>query len=51
MRRSCDPEAHEAHMALNGECPWCGAGDESAIDPTPATARALGVDTSCEEES
>lgn len=19
------PEAHAAHMELNGECPWCGA--------------------------
>ena len=23
--------AHRAHMALNGECPWCGASDESAV--------------------
>jgi hypothetical protein len=21
-------EAHEAHMALNGDCPWCGAYDK-----------------------
>lgn len=27
-------EAHEAHMRLNGECPWCGAYDPEAIDPT-----------------
>lgn len=20
-----DPEAHDAHMEINGECPWCGA--------------------------
>lgn len=26
------PEGHEAHMALNGECPWCGAYDPEAID-------------------
>ena len=19
------PDAHESHMELNGECPWCGA--------------------------
>lgn len=25
-------EAHDAHMALNGECPWCGA--TGASDPT-----------------
>lgn len=29
-----NPEAHEAHMRLNGECPWCGATDEDQIDPT-----------------
>lgn len=29
---SCpNPEAHEAHMQMNGECPWCGAGDLSKI--------------------
>lgn len=29
---SCpDPEAHEAHMQMNGECPWCGAVDQSQI--------------------
>lgn len=22
-------EAHDAHMALNGGCPWCGASDPS----------------------
>jgi hypothetical protein len=27
------PEAHEAHMRMNGECPWCGGDDPSAIDP------------------
>jgi hypothetical protein len=21
------PEGHEAHMAVNGECPWCGVSD------------------------
>ena len=26
------PEAHAAHMDLNGECPWCGASGEP--DPT-----------------
>jgi hypothetical protein len=25
------PEAHEGHMQMNGECPWCGATDESQI--------------------
>lgn len=25
------PEAHEAHMEINGECPWCGH-----YDPTTA---------------
>jgi hypothetical protein len=24
-------EAHDAHMALNGECPWCGAVDRGRI--------------------
>jgi hypothetical protein len=24
-------EAHEAHMQLNGECPWCGGADRDAI--------------------
>lgn len=23
------PEGHEAHMELNGECPWCGAQGDS----------------------
>lgn len=28
------PEAHEAHMQMNGECPWCGAMDYDQIrDP------------------
>jgi hypothetical protein len=28
----CDmPEAHDAHMQMNGECPWCYVVDESAI--------------------
>lgn len=26
-----DPEAHEAHMQMNGECPWCGATDPTRI--------------------
>ena len=26
------PEGHEAHMELNGECPWCG----EAGQPDPA---------------
>jgi hypothetical protein len=26
-------EAHQAHLALNGECPWCGKVDPEAIDP------------------
>lgn len=30
-------EAHEAHLDLNGECPWCGT-------ITPALARRLGLD-------
>ena len=25
------PEAREAHMALNGECPWCGATTRRAV--------------------
>lgn len=25
------PEGHEGHMALNGECPWCGAVDTDSI--------------------
>lgn len=24
-------EAHDAHMALNGECPWCGAGATDTV--------------------
>lgn len=32
--RACDrPDAHAAHLALNGECPWCGYADESQVDP------------------
>lgn len=27
-----NPEAHEAHMRANGECPWCYAFDLSQID-------------------
>ena len=27
------PEAHAGHMALNGECPWCGESDPEAIHP------------------
>lgn len=30
--REQNGDAHEAHMALNGECPWCGAADESQVD-------------------
>ena len=31
-KTSCEyPDAHEAHLAINGECPWCGAWDESKI--------------------
>lgn len=26
------PDSHDAHLALNGECPWCGAYDPDAID-------------------
>jgi len=29
-------EAHEAHLRLNGECPWCGAVEASyntSLDP------------------
>jgi hypothetical protein len=26
-----NPEAHEAHMQLNGECPWCGAVERAAV--------------------
>lgn len=37
-----DPEAHEAHMRLNGECPWCGTTDESRIDPTMVICEAHG---------
>jgi len=25
-------EAHQAHLMLNGECPWCGLYDPSQID-------------------
>lgn len=32
-----DPEAHEAHMAINDECPWCGA---SSQGPAPFDWRA-----------
>lgn len=31
MPKCKDPEAHEAHMQMNGECPWCGVGDPSQI--------------------
>lgn len=27
------PESHAAHMGVNGECPWCGAHDETQINP------------------
>lgn len=36
------PEAHEAHMRLNGECPWCGAFDEDAFDANLALCEAHG---------
>ena len=26
-----DPDAHEGHMQMNGECPWCGAVERAAI--------------------
>lgn len=26
-----NPDGHEGHMQMNGECPWCGAYDESQI--------------------
>ena len=26
-----NPEAHEAHMAVNGECPWCGETDPDSV--------------------
>lgn len=26
-----NPEGHQGHMQMNGECPWCGAFDESQI--------------------
>lgn len=33
MAEDCrNPEGHEAHMELNGECPWCGA--VGASDPS-----------------
>ncbi len=25
-------EAHDAHMAVNGECPWCGTYDPNQTD-------------------
>ena len=28
VKKPCEnPEAHAAHMEMNGECPWCGAFD------------------------
>lgn len=30
MNQCTNEEAHEAHMALNGECPWCGEYDAEA---------------------
>lgn len=35
-------EAHHAHMAANGECPWCGAYDESGGDPAFSICEAHG---------
>lgn len=32
--RETNGEAHDAHMRLNGECPWCGAFDPAQVDPT-----------------
>jgi len=26
-------DAHDAHMRMNGACPWCAAVDPSRIDP------------------
>lgn len=32
MSPACSmPEAHEAHMQMNGECPWCGATNEEEM--------------------
>lgn len=25
-------EAHDAHMSVNGECPWCGTYDEAQTE-------------------
>lgn len=25
-------EGHEAHMEMNGECPWCGEEDQTQIN-------------------
>lgn len=36
------PEAHEAHMRLNGECPWCFVVDDSKIDPNMVICEAHG---------
>lgn len=42
-RDMCEnPEAHAAHMRLNGECPWCGAVDQASIDPSMAVCEAHG---------
>jgi hypothetical protein len=33
-------EAHEAHLHMNGECPWCGAYEpERATGEMPSDAR------------
>ena len=37
-----NPEAHEMHMRLNGECPWCGVSDTEAIDPNLVICEAHG---------
>lgn len=45
LKRTCPPElqeAHEAHMRLNGECPWCYAVDDSKIDPNMVICEAHG---------
>jgi hypothetical protein len=42
MHNCSNPEAHEAHMRVNGECPWCGALDLSAIDDSAVICEAHG---------
>lgn len=44
QRPACShPEAHEGHMALNGECPWCGAVDASAVRPDLTVEQIEGI--------